>query len=259
MKIHSTVTLYEITDYSFFKHDIFNRPLSRTNIDKLKQSISDGCLNEYYPVLVFPDGTIFDGQHRVEAMKELGNPVIIRIIHAEDVNVQDLIRVNQNSEKWNVDAYLKVFSLIENEWQDSYIMFGRHLKEYAVSASSLMFIVATHTDMTTLKAGTLNYDSADRLKVTLFMGLLRRFSIYPFYKQHRFIKAAKRLFSNPEYEHDHMVSQLEKYSATISTAQKIISWGVAYRQLVDLYNYRTKHPFNRIEFKQEQIDEWSKS
>ena len=83
------------SSYSIFNKVIGNRDLDKQNLQRIKESISNIGLQ--MPILVNKNNSIIDGQHRLQAAKELNIPVcyIISQDTAED-NIDQL----QISKKW---------------------------------------------------------------------------------------------------------------------------------------------------------------
>lgn len=77
-------------------------------------SISKNNLLEFNPILVTSTGLVIDGQHRLEAAKELGLPVYYNTIEAD---LETVILLNNNSKTWSVSDFV-----------DSHIELG--LKQY---------------------------------------------------------------------------------------------------------------------------------
>ena len=97
-------TFKEATDYGIFKHLDYNRPVltNTSQFKKLKKNIEEkGYLIS--PVICNGDGYIIDGQHRVEACKQLGIPVPYVINHR--MTTQDVKDANNLNRSWDLMAY----------------------------------------------------------------------------------------------------------------------------------------------------------
>ena len=61
------------SNYNIFLHVIGNREINKANVNRLKESIKDIGLQ--VPILVNQNKAVVDGQHRLQALKELNLPV----------------------------------------------------------------------------------------------------------------------------------------------------------------------------------------
>src|SRR5262245_16829584 len=109
-KIHKT------TDYDRFQRMPGNRPVRPGHVENIKKKIEERDLKT--PVVINRQWQIIDGQHTLEARKELGVPVYYRF--GEKMTLHDVQTLNSTSLPWNNDDFC-----------DSYIELGnKHYKIY---------------------------------------------------------------------------------------------------------------------------------
>lgn len=112
--------VYETTNYSAFQRLPGQRQVSEKHVNQIKQSIIE---NGYIcdPIRVTQNMEVFDGQHRLEALKILGLPV--EYIVLTELTTADAVRISNNTQmKWlmkdYVDSYAdtgyKSYELIKN-------------------------------------------------------------------------------------------------------------------------------------------------
>ncbi len=90
------------TDYSIFLHVIGNREINKSNVNRLKESINEIGLQ--VPILVNENKAIVDGQHRLQALKELNLPVTyVQSAITKEEHIPDL----QVSKVWTALDYAK--------------------------------------------------------------------------------------------------------------------------------------------------------
>lgn len=65
----------ETKDYNIFKKHPNNREIFHANLEKIKRSIQIKNLLEYRPIIVDKKMQVIDGQHRLEAARQLGVPI----------------------------------------------------------------------------------------------------------------------------------------------------------------------------------------
>jgi hypothetical protein len=97
----------ETTDYSVFKILSSNRSLDTTNLKRIKASLQANNLLEMCPIIVTPSMEVIDGQHRLQAAKELGIPVWYVINHTS--HDEDIILLNAAKKNWTLEDYLNFY------------------------------------------------------------------------------------------------------------------------------------------------------
>ena len=93
---------FETTDYSKFKKARGNRPVDDTHVRQLKALIAEKDLKD--PIRVNKNMEVIDGQHTLQARKELELVVPYIIIDSNDP--LDVARLNTGRKNWSMEAYL---------------------------------------------------------------------------------------------------------------------------------------------------------
>ena len=93
---------FETKDYSMFKKIRGNRPVDESHVKQLKKLIAEKDLMD--PIRVNQNKEVVDGQHTLQARKELGLPVPYIIINSDDP--LDVARLNQRRKNWSMDHFL---------------------------------------------------------------------------------------------------------------------------------------------------------
>ena len=73
---------FETTDYTKFKKTRGNRPVDAAHVEQLKKLISDRDLED--PIRVNKNMEVIDGQHTLEARKQLDLKIPYIILDSED-------------------------------------------------------------------------------------------------------------------------------------------------------------------------------
>ncbi len=94
-------------NYSIFKKKQENRPLDPLNLKKLIASLRVRNLMNFHPVLVNRNMEVIDGQHRIEAAKQLGLEVFYVI--DEEATDEDMILINTTFKKWDLNDFLNYY------------------------------------------------------------------------------------------------------------------------------------------------------
>lgn len=95
------------TDYSIFKKFPGNRPIDNNNLKKITNSISMHNMLEFKPLVVNENMQIIDGQHRLEAAKNLGLEVYYTM--QKDTSPVDIILL-QTGKDWLIDDYIRFYA-----------------------------------------------------------------------------------------------------------------------------------------------------
>ncbi len=94
-------------NYEQFKLIKGNRERVVAHVNKLKKAIEDRNLLHINPIIVDDEMRVVDGQHRLEAAKELGVPVYYLVL--ERASLRDVQVLNANNKKWGLADYLNSY------------------------------------------------------------------------------------------------------------------------------------------------------
>ena len=109
---NETNRIYRTNDYNKFKRLEGNRDVDPKKVKKIKKSIEDvGYISN--PIIVNENFEVIDGQHRLQALKELGKP--IEYIIQKRLNIKEVLYMNVNQEKWGMMDYIKSHAELGNE------------------------------------------------------------------------------------------------------------------------------------------------
>jgi|TARA_R100001440_G_scaffold1895_4_gene5920 hypothetical protein len=93
---------FETTDYTRFKKTRGNRPVDPTHVLQLKKLIAEKDL--YDPIRVNKNMEVIDGQHTLEARKQLDLKIPYIIMDSDDI--LDVARLNTGRKNWSMNDYL---------------------------------------------------------------------------------------------------------------------------------------------------------
>lgn len=104
--------IFSTTDYKKFNIIKRNRDISNVHLERLIKSINKNNYLEMNPILVNGEMEVIDGQHRLEAAKQLGVPIFYRVISMKSVEKSEdvLITMNITQRPWRFDDYVKFYS-----------------------------------------------------------------------------------------------------------------------------------------------------
>lgn len=112
-------------NYDLFKTIEGNRGVITQHIKKLVNTLSNDDLTGYMPIVVNEKMEVIDGQHRLEALKQLNLPVNYIVIAGTDLATVQML--NSSAKSWSlndyVDSYIKcgnsnykILSEFKNRW-----------------------------------------------------------------------------------------------------------------------------------------------
>ena len=137
------------TDYSIFKAVVGNREIYEPHLNRLRRSIAKKNMLAQNPIIVSQDMRILDGQHRLKAAQELGEPIYYTIVSdLEDSGLMEIQLLNANNRSWLTSDYLESYIAMGKK---NYIELDRFAKEYRISVPlSIMILSNRYSDHATL-------------------------------------------------------------------------------------------------------------
>lgn len=119
------------TDYHQFGTIEGNREVSKPHVRKIKRLIqANGNLNDKFPIKVNNRMEILDGQHRFEALKELGEPIVYEIIDGATINT--VRAINLGNKNWSWQDLAQSYADLGNE---EYEWFLNYVEEHGLAYS----------------------------------------------------------------------------------------------------------------------------
>jgi len=96
------MVVYRTKNYQQFKIIQSNRELVPSHVEQLKESMKQK--GQYTPIIVKRNGELVEGQHRLQAAKELGMSVLYLV---RDLDISDISEMNSKSRNWKNIDYLR--------------------------------------------------------------------------------------------------------------------------------------------------------
>jgi len=125
---------YEQFGYKFGNRKVEMNP---NYIKKLVKAMSENYIP--IPIMVNPNFEVLDGQHRLEAIKQLNLPVYFII--TDDLDVNDIRGINSVVKKWSMDEYLQSFKDSEGEIAGPYTTLDWYRKKYNLNLDTSIAIL----------------------------------------------------------------------------------------------------------------------
>ena len=106
METKKPFEVFETKNYEIFKHIDYNRDVNASNVKKIKESMTRYGL--IVPIVVSSDGYVIDGQHRLEALRELQMPVWY--IVSQNIKEDIVMEVNAIRKNWTMRDWVNSFA-----------------------------------------------------------------------------------------------------------------------------------------------------
>lgn len=113
-------------NYDIFRLINSNREVDYAHVRKIKESIHKKNLLNVHPINVNAQMEVIDGQHRLQAAKELG--IEIFYIVNEGITSHDISRLNSIKKNWCLEDYLNHYMV---EGLPEYKKVGQFVKHYS--------------------------------------------------------------------------------------------------------------------------------
>ena len=186
------------TDYSIFKIPPFQRT-RRTNVNNLKKSIQGNNLIE--PIIVCPNGNVINGQHRLYAMMQLGEPVwytVNNALNSPDKVAKAYIEANDTSTKISAkDAFDWASGMGLEDAREALSIAKRWTADYKGLSVNSALEVLKKGGYGNLKSSAIHMsyklDKSNALRVMNFLSLIKSNEVFlkPFMA--KFVRAVKQV------------------------------------------------------------------
>lgn len=227
-------------NHEVFKDITSNREVDVRHVNSLKKAISENNLLHLNPIIVNSEMQIIDGQHRLEAARELGIPVYYVV--DDKITKSDIAGLNSNQKNWTILDYVNYYAV---EKVPEFLVLADFINRYSFAPVSTILQLMSITGKRApaeFKAGIIdirNKEVADR--VLSHIQEIRNMGIELAFDRN-FILAIKDAMKNEEYDPEHLLKKVsDNRMELIKCAKK-----QQYLQLIEqIYN---KHQHTKVRF-----------
>lgn len=226
-------------NYDAFKCITSNREVDKNHIKKLVDSIAHKNLLHINPIIVDSDMNVIDGQHRLEACRQL--EVEVHYVVSGAIKKEDLKRLNSVQKSWTIMDYINYFTI---EGIPEYKTFSNLINQFPkVKVSTLMDLVSKGRWNNQMKEGVVVIDNLDQaIDICKKLDELAA-KDYPFVYGSAFIRAFKKIMNTEGFDWPYLNEKIERYPRKF---QKCHSTEEYLKMTEELYNYeRSKY---RLQF-----------
>jgi hypothetical protein len=212
-----TVNHYETTDYSVLKLFPFNREIKRSHVKTLvenmrvygfssviqvvKTNVINGIVNYY----------IADGQHRVEAAKQLGLAVKFNVIEFDNkLDIVDYVaKLNSSSQKFSASNYLNTWSKVE---VSEYVKIESVVKETGFQITPVLEAYLFSSNQTDYRNGKMKFpNEVESDKIIKQMIETNQFLPTKAFCRRSLV----RVMCNKKYDHKKMITAIKNYKKLV--------------------------------------------
>jgi len=102
-------------NYGMFTMVDTNREVSRGFVKRLKSSILEKNMLSFNPIIVDKNMVVIDGQHRLEAAKQLGVDIYYNV--ADFVGIREIRRLNTAQNSWTLLDFVQSYAKTSEDYQ----------------------------------------------------------------------------------------------------------------------------------------------
>lgn len=245
--------IYETNDYDKFKFLVWNRPVDRKHVERLKESIKKNIYLE--PISISEDFIILDGQHRFTAYKELGMTFKYIIETSTDKHSDIVITKNTLLEKWKTIDYINAYAKDGYEHYKTILNFMDEFNQFRclrmhinLLQDSCRWADKDRKEYYLLEGGfkvkdiAKSRDVANKL-LSLRMKKAMTVNNLDLCKNYKIFQALFWLIKIDGYNHDVMLEKLEKYPTLLHPC---ITTQEYKNMLIYFYNYNVRSASKKI-------------
>lgn len=237
--------ILQTKNYDLFGKVDGNRFVNTAHVKKLKLSIHQFDLK--IPIIVNEKMQVVDGQHRLQARKELGLPVFY--ITISGLGLRETQRVNSAAKNWTDKDFLDSFVQQNYGHYKTYKKFRETYQFGHSDTISLLSGKGTTTGGTSMnqefKDGDFSVSPANLQQATDWAEKI--YQIEPYYKGFKrrcFIAALITCFKHEQYDHEDFIAKLSYQSSKLVDCTNVQQ----YLRIIDeIYNFKRK-PEDKIRF-----------
>lgn len=200
-------TIQSTTNYNQFQSIIANREVNKAHVTRLVNSIRENDLLHINPIIVDNNMKVIDGQHRLEAAKNLKVPIYY--IQDNSVNQNDIASLNSNQRNWSAVDYVNYYCV---QKVSEYLTLSRFIREYPfVSVTTFLTLLSAkgNRNMHDFKNGRVDISNQQQtIAILNHINDIRNLGIEEAYDRN-FILAIRVCWLTGDYEPDVFLEKLE--------------------------------------------------
>lgn len=223
----------ETKDYSLFKKQANNRPVSISKVNELVNSFKQKVLID--PIIVNENFEVIDGQHRLQACIQLNIPV--KYLINEGYGVSEMMQLNSSHLNWNERDILNAHYQKGNE---NYRILKSYCDMYGFSIKLSVYFLCG--EWLSLKTGMFVEGGfqvkTPKLAEEFGVNMLKVKPFFKNYKSINFVLAMWRLNKNPLFDFKQFIGKLELQPKSLTVCVSVEK----YIELIEeIYNFKSRN------------------
>jgi ParB-like nuclease domain len=234
-------------DYSIFKYIGFNREKNKNHIDSLKKILQKENLLHLHPILLNEKMEVVDGQHRLEAAKELGLEIFYIV---SNLSYDHILNSNLFQKRLSLNDVIKFFSLKDK--LPDYILLQDYITILSLNPKSIVGLIFGNSSrhiFDFIKKGSFKFPSDMKLIEKLtnsflkFVNFCKEKRVAPFsmFSTSNFTISYRNLILLSNFNEEIFFSKLELRWFDLKPQLNAKEWT---RQLIGIYNWKNQNPIH---------------
>lgn len=224
------IRVEETSNYDKFITLKGNRNVDRNHVKVLqKKMVEEGNLTEIIPIIVNEKMEVIDGQHRLEALRELEWPVFYEV--KKGLTLDTVTAINNGNKNWS--WFDKAFSYAElgNENYQRFL----NLWDYFSLSYSILVHYAGVGDTGRKASGFSRgkFVMGDQEKAFKLLKQYKEIAEAADHANAKFAHALYDVMVLPDYDHKRMLDKMSKYAGDLKIQSKKVDY---LRDIEDVYN-----------------------
>lgn len=207
------VRVEESDDYDQFVNLPGNRMVGAKHVKQLmKKMEAEGNLTQLFPIIVNERMEVIDGQHRLEALRQLGWPVFYEV--KKGLTIDTVQALNTGVQNWTWFDYAWSFAQQGNEQYQRFL----NMWEYLNLPFTLIQYYATNGAEAGHKSGKFSageFEFADQTECFKLLKQYKEISEAADHGTGQFARALFDVMRLPDYDHKRMVSKMSKFGSNL--------------------------------------------
>ena len=208
-----SVTYFETKDYALFNLLTFNRPIDKTHVKTLVESMRLHGFKGVIQVIKtkFIDGVeryyVVDGQHRIAAAKQLGLGVRFELteLNTRQETAEFIAQLNTSAKSWGTANFLAVWSALD---VPEYVKLNKIQKDTGFQITPLLEAYLYTSCQVSYRKGVMKFaNESESDKIVSQMTDLNQYLPNKAFCR----RAIVRVMRNPKYNHKKMLGAIKQY------------------------------------------------
>lgn len=222
--------IYQTFDYGKFKIGSKNRRLNEDSIKRLTRSIVDGDSGYDAPIVVLPDFTIFDGQHRFHARRRLELPIFYTFTN-EGGGIDAKERLANARTRFPLSDSVDLRCAEGNE---EALNIRSDSESFGVTYSQILIAAGLTAIGISPRIRIAKYSGERRDRTVRLLGMLRIFKDYPFSRSTKFIEAFAEVAGMARFVSTTLERAIEKHGGILKPQRNVKDYIL---NIIEMYNY----------------------